>query len=372
MTGIAPAQVRLVQITDGTSHTMLLSEGMTARSGDPSFGGGPLGDVQTATMGGALFSAQDRPNSDAPDRVLGPCPADVGDSAYPAPCLTFARPLPGAGMSVGATAAVRSRHPLGVNVALADGSVRFVTNEVSGLLWRSMGTRGGGEQANEVTAPPAKRILFIGNSYTFGHALPELLAHLCQASKWPVEIESHTAGGATLEKHYNDGAAVAKIRSGRWDFVVLQEQSMRPIVQRGMMWRYARLFDAEIRKSGARTVFFLTWARAWWPESQADLTNAYQGIARELGADVVPVGIAWEDSLRLRPSLALHDGDGSHSSPVGNYLAACVFHGFFTGGRGEGLPAIAFQGPGAGHAPLPEAIAKYLQQLGGAVGRSWR
>jgi prepilin-type N-terminal cleavage/methylation domain-containing protein/prepilin-type processing-associated H-X9-DG protein len=39
----------------------------------------------------------------------------------------------------------RSYHPNGVNVALADGSVRFVTSSIPGTLWRALGTIAGGE-----------------------------------------------------------------------------------------------------------------------------------------------------------------------------------------------------------------------------------
>ena len=41
--------------------------------------------------------------------------------------------------------AARSLHPGGVNVALADGSVRFMKNTVSIPVWRALGTRNGGE-----------------------------------------------------------------------------------------------------------------------------------------------------------------------------------------------------------------------------------
>jgi Protein of unknown function (DUF1559) len=38
-----------------------------------------------------------------------------------------------------------SKHPGGVNVAVGDGSVRFVSNGVNLLAWRAFGTRNGGE-----------------------------------------------------------------------------------------------------------------------------------------------------------------------------------------------------------------------------------
>jgi prepilin-type N-terminal cleavage/methylation domain-containing protein/prepilin-type processing-associated H-X9-DG protein len=39
----------------------------------------------------------------------------------------------------------RSYHPGGVNALLADGSVRFVKSTIDGMIWRALGTVGGGE-----------------------------------------------------------------------------------------------------------------------------------------------------------------------------------------------------------------------------------
>lgn len=42
-------------------------------------------------------------------------------------------------------ATARSQHPGGVNVAMCDGSVRFVSESISQATWRSLGSRNGGE-----------------------------------------------------------------------------------------------------------------------------------------------------------------------------------------------------------------------------------
>ena len=39
----------------------------------------------------------------------------------------------------------RSYHSQGVNVAMMDGSVRFVRNTINLATWRALGTRDGGE-----------------------------------------------------------------------------------------------------------------------------------------------------------------------------------------------------------------------------------
>jgi prepilin-type processing-associated H-X9-DG protein len=48
----------------------------------------------------------------------------------------------------GALAAARSKHVLGVNAAMADGSVRFFGNSMDLSTWRALGTRAGGEVIN--------------------------------------------------------------------------------------------------------------------------------------------------------------------------------------------------------------------------------
>lgn len=346
--GVRPVyRTALTAIRDGASNTVLLSEGIGGSVG-------PLGDIQNSLMGGAYFSTRDQPNSLSPDRVHGPCPADV-------PCLTFGAPAAAPGWAAGATAAARSRHQQGVNAAFADGSVRFIDNGITGCVWQALGTRAGAEAEPEAPARVAS-ILFIGNSYTEGYDLPALVKAMWPG---PVDVVRHSPGGATLEQHYKNPDLRALIASRRWDYVVLQEQSQRPIVDRATMWKYARLLDADIQKAGSRTALFLTWARQWAPETQALLTNSYVGIGRELKATVVPVGIAWQDALKLRPDILLHAGDGSHPTPKGAYLSACVFTATLSGSA-VGAPA------NIGGVSLDPAEAAFLQKTATAVAAGWR
>ncbi len=201
--------------------------------------------------------------------------------------------------------------------------------------------------ADAVAAPTSTpqaglHVLFIGNSYTYVNDLPLLTRRL--AASVPdapaVEVMKVTVGGATLERHWLEGDAIEVIRQGGWSHVVLQEQSTRPITDREQFFKYARLLDGEIRKSGAQTVFYLTWARQHLPETQQALTDAYMSIADELGAMVSPVGIAWALAIQGRPTLALHHEDQSHPSPSGTYVAACVFYATLLGRSPEGLPAL--------------------------------
>lgn len=174
---------------------------------------------------------------------------------------------------------------------------------------------------------PPRKLLFIGNSFTARNDLPGLIAQLAAASGKRIEHDLISAGGASLRTHWNAGRAAAAIREGRFDCVVLQEQSTLPIKNANRMHENVRLFDEAIRAAGSKTVLYMTWARRNAPASQQTITDAYDSIGRELGATVVPVGAVWQAFLREHDAPILHDRDQSHPTLAGSYLAACVFFG---------------------------------------------
>jgi hypothetical protein len=188
-----------------------------------------------------------------------------------------------------------------------------------------------GQAAVRDTSP--LRVLFVGNSYTYVNDLPRILQTLAVEAREPrlPEVQAITPGGQTLAGHWAGGKAVDAIRKGGWDYVVLQEQSTRPIKAPDSMLVYGRRFIDEVKRAGARPLLFLTWARDSQPETQGALTAAYQRLAVETGAEVVPVGTAWQHVRAERPGLRLFLADGSHPSPLGSYLAAAVFYGVLYG-----------------------------------------
>ena len=215
------------------------------------------------------------------------------------------------------------------------------------------------DKTQDTAAGPARpmRILFIGNSYTDVNDLPRMLEQFGRAAGRPIETARAVPGGWTLQKHWQDGPAPKMIAEGKWDYVVLQEQSQLPIVKPELMHKYVRLFDAEIRKVGAKTVLFMTWARRNLPQQQAGLTKAYCDVGGEIGAAVAPVGAAWETALAERPGLDLYHDDNSHPKPAGTYLAACVFYATLTGQSPEGMPAKVTAEFQAGRSRLKRVLA---------------
>lgn len=169
------------------------------------------------------------------------------------------------------------------------------------------------------------RILFVGNSFTQRNNLPGLLTELAAARDLCIEHTLISAGGASLRTHWNAGRASTAIAADRYDYVVLQEQSTLPLKNAQRMAENIRLFDQAIKQAGSRTVLYMTWARQHAPGTQQAITDAYNMIGSELGAIVVPVGLAWQSFHTTFDEPVLYDRDQSHPSLAGSYLAACVF-----------------------------------------------
>jgi hypothetical protein len=210
--------------------------------------------------------------------------------------------------------------------------------------------------------PPPIRVLFIGNSYTFYNGGVDAVFQAMAKSRGKnVEAVAVTSGGKTLEWHWENGDARSAIERGGWDYVVLQEFSTRPIDDPELMFTYARRFDQEIKRVGAKTVFYLTWARFNQPENQIVLNRAYDKIARELNATVARVGPAWERVLEDTPRIKLHMEDRSHPTPAGTYLAAAVFYATILNDSAEGLPSTITTASGK-RIQIDPANAKDLQR----------
>lgn len=199
-----------------------------------------------------------------------------------------------------------------------------------------------GADVMEASSPSASmRVLFVGNSYTYVNDLPAMLTTIALRSRPSIAIAatSATVGGATLQLHWDSTGARTRLEERGWDAVVLQGQSVEPLWQPAVFGTYADRFGALARDVGARPLWFATWARRAdsdvyvepWSGGTFDamterLESGYAMAQTRNGGALVRVGEAWRRALAARPSLALHDGDGSHPTVAGTYLAACVFY----------------------------------------------
>lgn len=202
---------------------------------------------------------------------------------------------------------------------------------------------------------PAVRpnILFIGNSLTYFNEMPWMVGEVAKSKNVPVGTTFVGRSGFSLRQHWDEGKAVAEIRTRRYDYVVLQPQSTEIISRPDETAQYARLFNGEIRKSGAKTVLFLTFAPRGYVK-QSQFNARYIALAKELKMMVAPVGIAWERLQKLGIDLFQDD---VHPNVAGSYLAACVFFAIATGRTPEDA-TYTFDV----HYDIPEIYRKSLEE----------
>ena len=193
------------------------------------------------------------------------------------------------------------------------------------------------ELAGRVHAKPELAVCFVGNSYSFG--VPRAFSKLAAADGRKVRVGHSTYGGWTLERHAASEATLRKIREGRWDVVVIQEQSEIPAMtarkRAAAMLPPLRQLVSEVRRDGAIPVLYQTWGRRDgdarlrhddFHAMTARLRAGYQAAARDAGGlVVVPVGDAWEREISAGRGGGLFMDDGSHPTPTGNTLTAGVF-----------------------------------------------
>ena len=132
----ALSTVGMKDITDGTSHTAMLSELiLTPDVVDDDERGryyDPIG-------GGAQFTTLHPPNTPVADQInwisRAPVPMAPGLWCAGGECQP----------AMNQFVSVRSYHTGGVNLVMADGSVSFVSNSIDPVLYRGFGSRDGGE-----------------------------------------------------------------------------------------------------------------------------------------------------------------------------------------------------------------------------------
>ena len=195
-------------------------------------------------------------------------------------------------------------------------------------------------------AKPIK-VLFIGNSFTHMHNFPNMVAEIAKEQGDTIITDYSAFDNYTLEKHYFNTETLEKIQNNCWDYIVLQEQSQRPVMDSLIFYSktffYMNAFVELIYELNPETqlLLFLTWGRKYGDEElcskfqwtcryedmQQMLAKRYFYLGSKLALPVVPCGLAWLNFAPNNPNhFDLFINDNKHSNKVGSYLNACLFY----------------------------------------------
>jgi prepilin-type N-terminal cleavage/methylation domain-containing protein/prepilin-type processing-associated H-X9-DG protein len=151
------SKIRLTDITDGTSNTALFAE--IKRGAAPGSDNLDVTLVPTSIWDTAHYNPAANPNNLSPPEICN-TPTTTHNYTglqfengflitafytHTVPPNYTGRDCVRAGLMDQGHLAARSYHPGGVNIALADGSVRFISDQIQMSTWKALGTRAGGE-----------------------------------------------------------------------------------------------------------------------------------------------------------------------------------------------------------------------------------
>lgn len=184
------------------------------------------------------------------------------------------------------------------------------------------------------------KILFVGNSYTYFNDMPQLFLALCKEHGKTVETDSVTRGGYSFAHYLSDGndkAAElrAKLAENMYDYIVLQEQSVRPAAHTESFLADAARMCKLVRENGATPLFYQTWGRRegsevleknGWTHGEMHLLlkEAYLRAGEENSAGVVLAGDAFRAAYA--EGTEVYHPDGSHPSAEGSAVVARAFY----------------------------------------------
>ena len=112
-----------------------------------------------------------------------------------------------------------------------------------------------------------QKILFVGNSYTYYNDMPTaLFVPKAEAAGFPCQVTAVTRGGWTLAKFADpndeEGARLRSVVEGQqYDWVILQEQSCRPVVNQDAFFRGVEDLKILLAPQTDRFLLYATWGR---------------------------------------------------------------------------------------------------------------
>ena len=216
--------------------------------------------------------------------------------------------------------------------------------------------------------------LIVGNSYSFYNCgVHGYLRGFTREAKqdWKARIITISSGRLSyhdvpqyMGPHEMDPYAKfdenGKLKDPMFDVVVLQGMSSEPIAKKSVptFKKFLKEHVATIKAKGAEPIVVDTWARQDKPEDAKKLADSIISEANANDAIVLPVGLAFAESLKRRPDLLMHQSDKSHPTAAGSYLYGAMLYGLLFKKSPVGMKYL-----GECEKPLKPEDAKYLQEL---------
>jgi len=189
-----------------------------------------------------------------------------------------------------------------------------------------------------------ENILFIGNSFTFYWNLPLVVEAMANERNYNFDITQSTGSGSSLKDHWLENDELKSktlIETEKYDRVVIQDKSLNPLQNLVESRKYFTDFIELVKANNGTPYIYATWMYKGISNNNYDIVDpiqhALQPVADKTGSIMVPIDQAFRIFQQSHPNIPIFMSDNKHPSPVGTYLAACVYFRIFTGESPLGL-----------------------------------
>lgn len=230
--------------------------------------------------------------------------------------------------------------------AAENGAIGFVHHGFNGAYIQNYGTT----EVKDTT-----RILCIGNSFTYFSNTASMLKEIAWSQGHYFDLKASLKGGQTLGQHVGRVLTNKLAKDGGYDIAFLQDQSQAPARYAADPDRHANVPEDYLAVSEmvlkhspeCKIIMEQTWA---YPSQRfggfgdfATFTDLLEEgshkMAARNGAEVSPIGEAFEVVYNENKAIRLFDTDSKHQSHYGAYLKACVNYLVIMGEPFEGKVA---------------------------------
>jgi hypothetical protein len=198
-------------------------------------------------------------------------------------------------------------------------------------------------------------VLFIGNSFSYYHCLPKLIARFAKdARSAKVTVDGVFRGGATLKMLWEEKNTLKKIKSRRWDYIVIQERGrLGGVIKDGIVhvgnpkefFKYVAKFHAIAKENQSKIILYCppSFVGPKLFNDVKKLDAAYIKAGRAIHAPVIHSGIAFMTALKKQPGMKLVERDGHHPNPLGTYLIAALFYRKLISREKFKIPVVSYR-----------------------------
>ena len=178
--------------------------------------------------------------------------------------------------------------------------------------------------AFSLQAQDTVNILFIGNSLTYYNNLPALVEKEAVKNGKAVSCDMVAKPNYALIDHWNDGEIQQKIKSGRYDFVIVQQGPSSQPEGRNMLIEDGKRIAKLCTENNAQLCFLMVWPSLNYYSTFDGVVESHELAAETCNSLLIPVGAKWKEHIDSSRDYSYYGPDGFHPSPKGSAKAAQI------------------------------------------------